>query len=215
MVHDGSHPSPSDEHYRTFSPSWYWLPLLGAFSGARMNELAQLCLEDVYQAESGTWVVSFNDNAPDKRLKNAASRRLLPVHPRLIELGLDRWAKALRGAGHTRLFPELPYDQGKGYSKAAVKQFSAYMARLGYKSDGKLTFHSFRHTFVNRLPDATPEQGRRRRRPIRSPLKKRKKTPRGGRGRGRSQIRGARSGCFFLGRTKPRSRQEDAKCTGA
>ena len=117
-----------------------------------MNELAQLCLEDVYQAESGTWVVSFNDNAPDKRLKNAASRRLLPVHPRLIELGLDRWAKALRGAGHTRLFPELPYDQGKGYSKAAVKQFSAYMARLGYKRDGKLTFHSFRHTFVNRLP---------------------------------------------------------------
>jgi integrase len=83
------------------------------------------------------------------------------VHPRLIELGLDRWAEARRGAGHTRWFPELPYDQGKGYSKAAVKQFSAYMARLGYKRDGKLTFHSFRHAFVNRLPDATPERLRR------------------------------------------------------
>ncbi|MDF7826851.1 hypothetical protein P4B35_22680 [Pontiellaceae bacterium B12227] len=70
-------------------PSRYWVPLLGLYTGARLNELCQLHTDDVYQLD-GVWLIDINDNdAPKthKHLKNASSERLVPVHPELIRRG--------------------------------------------------------------------------------------------------------------------------------
>jgi integrase len=86
----------------------YWLPILGYYTGARLNELCQLHCCDV---QAGG-VISFNDDTPDKRLKNEPSRRLVPIHSELIRLGF------LEFCDHEgRVFEELTYNSRDGYAK--------------------------------------------------------------------------------------------------
>lgn len=146
-------------------PFYYWLPLLALTSGGRLNELAQLYLDDVQQAEhdSTVWYLDFNMNEPDKinaddgeesrsdkSLKTVNSIRVVPLHKIVIETGLPEYVAALRNAGHTRLFPELKRDNVKGYGKPAGSWFNERFLgrRLGIKRDGRKTFHSLRHNFA-------------------------------------------------------------------
>jgi integrase len=55
--------------------SRYWLPILGLYTGARLEELAQLHVEDI-RKEDGILVLDINDKG-DKRTKNKSSRRLV------------------------------------------------------------------------------------------------------------------------------------------
>lgn len=145
--------------YRTFQSFYYWGPLIALLGGGpRINEVSQLHLNDIGQTPAGTWFIDFNEQDDDKKLKNSASRRRVPMHPLLEALGLVRWVAALRAAGYDRLFPELLRDKEKGYGKAVTKWFTGYMAGLGFPRDGTMTFHSLRHTFVNSLPADTPER---------------------------------------------------------
>lgn len=66
-------------------PFKYWVPLLGLYTGARINELAQLFLVD-FQAQGDVQVISINDDGEGKRLKTKASKRLVPIHPELVRL---------------------------------------------------------------------------------------------------------------------------------
>lgn len=145
--------------YRTFSPFYYWLPLLGLFTGGgRINELSQLHLNDIKRSPDGTWYVDINDEADDQTLKTKPSKRQVPLHPTLLALGFDKWHAALVAAGYRRMFPELIRDREKGYGKAPSKWFTNYMARLGIPRDGRKTFHSFRHTYTNALPEDMPDR---------------------------------------------------------
>ena len=57
---------------------YYWLPLLGLYTGARIEELCSLYLED-FKVEHGINIISINSNH-DKKLKSKAAERLVPVH---------------------------------------------------------------------------------------------------------------------------------------
>lgn len=59
--------------YRTFQPFHYWLPLLGLYTGARINELAQLHLRDIGK-DGEVWYIDINRKTPDKSLKIAGLR---------------------------------------------------------------------------------------------------------------------------------------------
>lgn len=74
--------------YREFMPLYYWLPLLGLHTGARINELCQLKLTDIKQTPAGVWYIDINDGADDQSVKNSNSVRNVPLHPLLIQLGL-------------------------------------------------------------------------------------------------------------------------------
>lgn len=149
--------------FHQFRPHFYWLPLLGLYTGARLNELSQLYIDDVKMTESGVCYLDFNLDRPDKvdiddrdkSLKNVNSKRIVALHPHLIELGLPDYAKALADAGHPRLFPELKHDAIKGYGKPAGSWFNERFLgnQLGIPRDGKRTFHSFRHTFITALSE--------------------------------------------------------------
>ncbi len=131
----------------------YWLPWLGLYTGARLEELCQLHLTDIRQ-ESGMWVFDINDDK-EKTLKTPASKRLIPVHPKLIEIGFIQHVDKLKLAKHQRLFPELK-KQRDGYGQAASKWFGRYRKRCGVQHP----FHSFRHTFIDVLKqlDAEPKK---------------------------------------------------------
>jgi len=123
----------------------YWLPLLALFTGARVEELAQLLVKDVrYVAELGHYL-NISDEAEHAKLKNASSRRRVPVHPILVACGFIDYVQQHKPA--QLLFPHLkPNPRGKlgGYF---TNFFSFYLRQRVRITDKRKVFHSFRHTF--------------------------------------------------------------------
>ncbi|MCK0510247.1 site-specific integrase [Aromatoleum buckelii] len=146
-------------------PSYYWLPLLALVTGGRLNELAQLHLDDIRQSddESSVWYIDFNldqsdkldadSSGPNKSLKTVNAIRVVPLHRAVIDAGLPQYVSALHEAGHTRLFPELTRDRVKGYGKPAGSWFNERLLgrQLRMPRDGRKTFHSFRHNFATAI----------------------------------------------------------------
>ena len=130
-------------------PYKYWLPLLALYTGARMNELCQLYLDDVKET-SGFIYIDINDSRPDQRLKSIDSRRVVPIHSKLQELGFVKYVSELKRAGQKRLFPELKYQEKRGYSASPSKWFARYKKeQLGCLHGQTKDFHSFRHTVAD------------------------------------------------------------------
>lgn len=124
--------------------SWYWLPLLGLWTGARLNELCQLRVGDVDE-EDGIPFLRFHEGDETQRIKGH-KKRIVPLHPKLTALGFLRFVDAQRNAGHDRVFPALTVGPTGYYSDRPSKDFSAYLKRVGAKTL-KTSFHSFRHNF--------------------------------------------------------------------
>ncbi|MFT5727900.1 MAG: integrase [Desulforhopalus sp.] len=132
----------------TFKHSYqYWVPLIGLYTGCRLEEICQLHLEDIKEDDSGVWTFDINDNK-EKNLKNLSSTRVIPVHPKLIELGLLRRAEILRQEGENRLFPELQKHRD-GYGHQVSRWYRRFKQQFGF--DSTKNFHSFRHTFITHL----------------------------------------------------------------
>ncbi len=132
-------------------PYQYWLPLLARFSGARLNELCQLYVTDIQEVDD-IWCIHINDAHQDKRLKNLGSRRFVPIHSALIDLGFLKYVSDLKS---NRVFPELKLERD-GYGTAASKWYGRFKSKLGFSKG--LDFHSFRHTFTNDLKqELTPQ----------------------------------------------------------
>ncbi len=55
---------------------------MASYTGARLNKIAHY-LSDFQQYEG--WWININEDSEDKRLKNLASHRLVPLHPFLVE----------------------------------------------------------------------------------------------------------------------------------
>lgn len=123
----------------------YWAPLIAAYSGMRLNEICQLDKADIVCIDN-TYAFDINDNADDKKLKNLSSRRIVPIHRKLIELGLVDYASS---SASTKLFPELKHLRD-GYGQAISKWFGRFKLKAGIAADGP-DFHSFRHTVADSL----------------------------------------------------------------
>ncbi|MEZ2406921.1 DUF6538 domain-containing protein [Bosea sp. RCC_152_1] len=127
----------------------YWLPLVALFSGARLGEIAQLLVDDVRQID-GIWCAYVTDQGDDeKSIKTKNARRVIPIHPELVKLGLLKMREAQRKAGHKRMFPEIKVD-ARGHWGVPSKELNKYIDRIGLK-EKKLVIHSFRHLFADRL----------------------------------------------------------------
>lgn len=130
-----------------------WGPLIALYTGARLNEIAQIHLDDIREHE-GIWCFDLNDNDESKKLKTEASRRLVPIHSQLIALGIVQYVRSLRDAGDAKLFPRFEYCQKNGWGRSLGRWFNdQFLVKLGIKTKG-LSFHSFRHTVVSALLQA-------------------------------------------------------------
>ena len=138
-------------------PYQYWVPLIGLYSGMRLNEIAQLHLDD-FQLDGNQWAFSVNDKGSDKRVKTPSSIRLVPIHPRLVELGLLDYRAELEARGFTRLFPDLN-KRRDGYGQTVSNWYARYMKKCGVTASGKV-FHTLRHTFSNHLKQLGVDQSR-------------------------------------------------------
>lgn len=124
----------------------YWPPLIALFTGMRLGEVSQLALDDL-RVERGLWAIDINDE-DYKRVKSAAARRIIPMHPALIELGLPEFAADVRKLKLGRqLFPMLLPKVGDGsIGNAPGKKWDIYLKDSAGLPDDALTFHSLRKT---------------------------------------------------------------------
>ena len=136
----------------------YWTPLIGVFSGLRLGEITSLYIDNVREIKGShrekrlCFDIVVEPERTDKHLKTQSSRRIVPVHDTLIELGLIEFIQILKikDPKRERLFQELPYREG-GYNQNVSRFFNRrYLPSLGLKTNKK-NFHSFRHTVSDHL----------------------------------------------------------------
>lgn len=125
-------------------PEFFWSPLIALYTGARLEEIAQLTSNDIKEKD-GTLFFDFNDLSDEKHLKTKASRRNVPIHPFLVELGLVDFAKSADGT--SRIFSNLNQSSRGRLSHTISDWFRDYRRSRGV-IDGSVVFHSFRHLFI-------------------------------------------------------------------
>ncbi len=132
----------------------FWIPLMSLFSGARLNELAQIRLDDI-KVEKDIYYIQTagSESHPQQSLKNPQSRRRIPIHPKLKELGFLNLVQHQRKKKAEFLFSSLNYQKKNGFGGAISNAFRHYLDHTIKLTDKKKVFHSFRHTVRPKLRD--------------------------------------------------------------
>jgi integrase len=141
-----------------------WIPLIMAYSGARPEEIAQLrCgdLKTVHVPGRGMhgkgfhpdwmWVFDFETEEHGQRRKSEASKRFVPIHQRLIQLGILNLTEE-DGPDDVLLFPDLTKNKRGRLSENASRWFNRTWLRSHCGIiDEKLVLYSIRHSVATRL----------------------------------------------------------------
>jgi integrase len=123
-----------------------WLPWVLCLTGARLNEIGQADKADV-SIRDGVPVIRIHDEGDGRTVKNADSRRTVPLHPALIGEGfLDYVAKLPTGS----LWPDVKPDAVFGLrSVTAGRRIARWLrADLGIEDALISPSHSWRHWFI-------------------------------------------------------------------
>ncbi|WP_103642087.1 tyrosine-type recombinase/integrase, partial [Campylobacter concisus] len=131
----------------------FFVTHIAAYSGMRLNEIIQLNTDDIVEKYN---IVCFSLNTKvdvktgkSKTLKTRNSVRIVPIHSKLGSIGLFEFIeskkKLARKCGKAvRLFS----CDNKDFSEYFRKKINTKVIKDGDKTR---TFHSFRHTFINKL----------------------------------------------------------------
>jgi integrase len=122
-----------------------WLPVLAYYTGARIEELAQLRVVDVKEARGLGWYIAITDDDAQQHLKTVASRRRVPLRNELIELGLLRYVERVRQSGQHDLFPHLKRSKDGKKSSGFSRWYGRFLREQAAVTDKRKTFNSFRH----------------------------------------------------------------------
>jgi integrase len=130
-------------------PHRWWGPILGLYTGARINEVSQLKVADIVE-ERGTWCLDIRKTVDEdlagsrgarsrQRLKGKSAIRRIPIPQPVLDAGLLEFVADMREFGHPRLFPHLSSGVNKKtgesngrYSQGLLNQFSVYLKDLGF-----------------------------------------------------------------------------------
>ena len=135
----------------------YWIPLISLFHGLRLGEICPLYCDNIRKIEGNhrerRWCfdIVFEPHRPDKRIKNKSSRRIVPIHDTLINLGFIEYVEIVsKKLKKERLFHQLNYSYGNYNRRVSEFWNEKYLPDLGLKSP-QTKFHSLRHTCSNHL----------------------------------------------------------------
>jgi integrase len=146
----------------------YWVPLIALFSGMRLGEIIQLQVADV-KCDDGIEYFDVTplrsdlsdaeaDDQEEKSLKTASSRRSIPIHQTLFDLGFGEFLKFRRASGERRLFPDFERAKDdQSWSKQFSKHFKRFRESIGVRRRG-VKFHSLRHNVEDALRNADVRQ---------------------------------------------------------
>jgi integrase len=116
-----------------------WVPIICAFTGARVSEITQLRKEDIRQVD-GHWIARIT---PDAGAVKSGGFRDVPLHRQIIEQG---FAEFLSNAPSGPLFHNGS-DKSKFVqkSKQASNQIADWLRNSGLRPEGMQPSHAWRH----------------------------------------------------------------------
>jgi integrase len=135
-----------------------WVPLIALFSGMRLEEICRLRPAYDIKAVDGILCFDICEHPDGWTPKSEAGTRVVPVHPVLIDLGIERLVAHNRKLGAVHLFPEyerLNSIRRKKLGAVMTRDFS-YLKSSRLKLPKNQVFHSFRHTVATALHNANP-----------------------------------------------------------
>lgn len=139
-------------------PEKVYIPLILLYTGARINEISQLYLNQILE-KNGVYYFKIAAEFDNQNIKNLSSRREIPIHKVLIDLGFLEYIKVQKlkqkESENLRVFPNLYYTNGKGFGQNFSKIFNNFKHEFLEKEtinkikSGEILvdLHSFRHTF--------------------------------------------------------------------
>jgi integrase len=139
------------------SASHFWLPHLGLFTGARVNELCQLNPQTdiVFDSECNTWHLWITtETEADPRIRKSVKTgdsRKVPIHKTLIDLGFLDYVDRVKATGAKLLFPDWQ-PVNRRASGEAEKWFRQLLRDTDLRDETLkacvLGMHAFRHTLL-------------------------------------------------------------------
>lgn len=112
-------------------PDFYWVMLLGLFSGCRISEITSLKKDQFFVSERGVNYIRIRES------KTLAGIRDIPINQKLFDIGLSDFIK-----DKDQIF-KYQIRLGKGSGNAVGKKFKRLLEDLKIIRD-KLVFHSLR-----------------------------------------------------------------------
>lgn len=156
----------------------FWIPLMAAYTGARLEEICQLTVNDI-KTDKATGIIyaditdtGIAADGQRKKAKTKTSVRPIPLHSALLNIGLMDYVEKRKKDKSDKALFQLKRDNqgrlGKGFSNWFARNEDrgkgrvalGYIERRGVKSKGVTegqrwtkTFHSFRHSAIDNLRD--------------------------------------------------------------
>ncbi len=134
---------------------FYWLLVVGLFSGARLNEICQLHpTNDIRQDKSGIWFFEVTEDGANQSAKTKASKKDVPIHQKLIDLGFIDYVLDRRLQNACVVFPFTPRKRGniENTGDNAGQNVTTYLKKIGLfdeTSGNKISgLHCLRKTFI-------------------------------------------------------------------
>jgi integrase len=145
--------------YEKADRDWrFWLPLLLAFSGMRPGEACQMLTADIHQSPNGHWYAKLietddeSDDTADKSLKTTFSRRNVPIHPELLEIGFLQFVQIRKkDKADQRLFKGMKKGPRGYFSDYPCRRFREHFLPKMVELQPRQTVYSFRHSFRDAL----------------------------------------------------------------
>jgi integrase len=137
-------------------PHLAWVPLIAAWSGARQGEICGLRVSDidVYHRIPYMIITEEDDNGNIvKNVRGEASRRLVPLHPILVEMGLLQFVAMRKAQGKELLFELRPKgsDESVPLTGEYYGQSFEIFNRKHVTHDLRKSFQSFRYNVHHAL----------------------------------------------------------------
>lgn len=134
------------------SPHIFWSVILGIFTGARAEELAQLKISDIKKSGE-IFYINITDNIIDNQhVKNEASKRKTPLCNKIIEIGFLNYVKSRMMLKKETLFDLKINEDGKRneFQKSFNNDIKIYV-KENYPNlpNYKFSFHGLRAHFVS------------------------------------------------------------------
>lgn len=128
----------------------YWVPLIAAYTGMRREEIAGIGVDYIREEDD---IVFFDVvDTDDRRLKTAASRRRIPVHDDLMDLGLLEVVRAAKRGASGLLFPDLREPASKIMGRKVGRHMEKIVREIWGEAGDGLSVQSIRH-YVQHLLD--------------------------------------------------------------
>lgn len=118
----------------------YWVPIILYYTGARVEEIAQLYTKNIIQ-DSGIDCIQIEST--DEQSTKTGLSRIVPLHRHIIELGFLEYVQSREHY----LFTELKTPSGKS-SYNFLRWWGEYIRSHGITRKDIKPTHSFRHTFI-------------------------------------------------------------------